>query len=111
MGASEFCITKVEVLNQQILPSHLGMNPELVLTAPQKTVRFRKRLKRVSEYQRGEEDKTSNIPLPNVVLGDNVQEGLGKFLFPKYRMVINHGVQIRFYVYNVHVYLISYYIF
>ena len=67
------------IKNHEILLSNLGMDPELVLTVPQKTMRFRKRLKRVSKSQRIDEDQTSNSALQYVELGNNVHEKPGTF--------------------------------
>ena len=67
------------IKNHEMLLSNLGMDPELVLTVPQKTMRFRKRLKRVSKSQRIEEDQTSNSALQYVELGNNVHERTGTF--------------------------------
>ena len=67
------------IKNQAIVLSNLGMDPDLVLTVPQKTMRFRKRLKRVSKSQRIDEDKTSNRSLQYVELGNNVHERPGTF--------------------------------
>ena len=55
------------------------MDPDLVLTVPQKTMRFRKRLKRVSKSQRIDEDQTSNSAQQYVKLGNNVHEKPGTF--------------------------------
>ena len=55
------------------------MDPDLVLTVPQKTARFRKRLKRVSKFQRIDKEKTSNSAPQYVELGDNVHERPGTF--------------------------------
>ena len=59
------------------------MDPDLVLTVPQKTVRFRKRLKRASKSQRIDEEKTTNSESQYVELGDNVHERPGTFLGTK----------------------------
>ena len=80
------------IKNQEILLSNLGMDPDLVLTVPQKTMRFRKRLKRVSKSQRIEEDQTSNNALQDVELGNNVHERPGTFTFPKYLVVIDYNI-------------------
>ena len=59
------------------------MDPQLVLTVPQKTARFRKRLKRVSKFQRIDKEKTSYSAPQYVELGDNVHERPGTFLGTK----------------------------
>ena len=81
------------IKNHEMLLSNLGMDPELVLTVPQKTMRFRKRLKRVSKSQRIDEDQTSNSALQYSELGNNVQERPGTFSFPKYLVVIDFLIQ------------------
>ena len=68
------------------------MDPDLVLTAPQKTMRFRKRLKRVSKPQRKDVEKTSSSAPQNVQLGVNVHERPGKFLVPKYLVVTEYYI-------------------
>ena len=78
------------IKNHEILLSNSGMDPELVLTVPQKTMRFRKRLKRVSKSQRIDEDETSRSTLPYVELGNNLHERPGTFSFPKYLVVIDY---------------------
>ena len=79
------------IKNHEILLSNLGMDPELVLTVPQKTMRFRKRLKRVPKSQRIDEDRTSSSALQYVELGNNVHERPGTFSFPKYLVVIDYS--------------------
>ena len=79
------------IKNHEMLLSNLGMDPELVLTVPQKTMRFRKRLKRVSKSQRIAEDKTSSSTLQYVELGNNVHERTGTFSFPKYLVIIDYS--------------------
>ena len=72
------------------------MDPDLVLTVPQKTMRFRKRLKRVAKSQRIDEEKTPNSALQNVELGVNVNKRPGTFLVPKYPAVTKYYHQIKF---------------
>ena len=59
------------------------MDPQLVLTVPQKTVRFRKRLKRVSKFQRTDEEKPSYSAPQYIELGDHLHERPGTFLGTK----------------------------
>ena len=71
---------------------NLGMDPDLVLTAPQKTMRFRKRLKGVSRSLRIDEEKTSSSAPQNVQLGVNLHERPGKFLVPEYLVVTKYYI-------------------
>ena len=72
------------------------MDPDLVLTVPQKTMRFRKRLKKVEKSQRIYEEKTPNSAPQNVELGVNVNKRPGTFLVPKYPAVTRYYHQIKF---------------